>query len=234
MPHSRVEIMIPKINRFSYPGTNRELIEGKRHYIVGKSKLPSVTTILSATMPEEKRQSLARWVEREGKKRSDEIKQRSANRGSAMHKILEHTILNKGYADLTDLGRQATAMAAIIAERGLSDINAFYGTEVTVYYPELYAGQTDLAALHKEQDSIIDFKQTNKPKRREWIEDYFLQGAAYCMAHVTIYGTDMRKFVIMMCSGDLYYQEFILEGNELRDYKYRWLKRLDESYKNKT
>ena len=228
---------LKKINKFVYPGTNRELVEGKRHYVIGKNKLPSVTTILSATMPEEKKQKLAEWVAREGKAKADEIKQRAANRGSSMHKILEHMIIGEGYKDLTDIGTQATSMAEVIAERGLSNVSEYYGTEVTVHYPGLYAGQTDLAGVHNGSDAIIDFKQTNKPKRREWIEDYFLQGAAYCMAHDTIYGTYIDKFVIMMCSADNYYQEFILEGKELRDFKYKWLERLDKynriSYINK-
>ncbi len=228
---------LKKINKFVYPGTNRELVEGKRHYVIGKNKLPSVTTILSATMPEEKKQKLAEWVAREGKAKADEIKQRAANRGSSMHKILEHMIIGEGYKDLTDIGTQATSMAEVIAERGLSNVSEYYGTEVTVHYPELYAGQTDLAGVHNGSDAIIDFKQTNKPKRREWIEDYFLQGAAYCMAHDTIYGTYIDKFVIMMCSADNYYQEFILEGKELRNFKYKWLERLDKynriSYINK-
>ena len=191
---------LKKINKFVYPGTNRELVEGKRHYVIGKNKLPSVTTILSATMPEEKRKSVDRWIAREGKEKANEIKQRAANRGSSMHKILEHMIIGEGYKDLTDIGTQATSMAKVIAERGLSTVSEYYGTEVTVHYPGLYAGQTDLAGVHNGSDAIIDFKQTNKPKRREWIEDYFLQGAAYCMAHDTIYGTYIDKFVIMMCS----------------------------------
>lgn len=228
---------IKKINKFIYPGTNRELVNGKRHYVIGEHKLPSVTTILSATQSEEKKQKLAEWVAREGKAKADEIKQRAANRGSSMHKILEHMILGEGYADLTPLGQQATSMAKVIAERGLSNVPEYYGTEVNVYYPGLYAGQTDLMCVHNGSDAIVDFKQTNKPKRREWIEDYFLQGAAYCMAHDTIYGTYIDKFVIMMCSADNYYQEFILQGKELKEYKYKWLERLDKyhrtSYINK-
>ena len=86
--------------------------------------------------------------------------------------------------------------------------------------------------VHNGSDAIVDFKQTNKPKRREWIEDYFLQGAAYCMAHDTIYGTYIDKFVIMMCSADNYYQEFILEGKDLRNFKYKWLERLDKYNRN--
>ena len=178
--------MIKKINKFTYPGTNRETIDGKRHYVIGEYKLPSVTTILSATQSEEKRKSLAAWAAREGKERANQIKQRAANRGSSMHKILEHKILGEGYADMTELGQQATKMAAQIAERGLCNVSEYYGTEVNVYYPGLYAGQTDLMCVHNGSDTIVDFKQTNKPKQREWITDYFTQGAAYCLSLIHI------------------------------------------------
>ena len=109
---------IKKIDKFIYPGTHREMIEGKRHYVIGEEKLPSVTTILAATQSEEKRKKLAEWRAREGAKKADQIKQRAANRGSTMHKVLEHKILGKGYADMTELGQQATKMAECIAERG--------------------------------------------------------------------------------------------------------------------
>ena len=125
-------------------------------------------------------------------------------------------------------------MAKKIIDVGLTPVEEIYGSEVTLYYPGLYAGQTDLVAIHKGQDAIIDFKQTNKPKRREWIEDYCLQLAAYAMAHNFIYKTEITKGVVMMCSKDNYYQEFIIEGNELKDYKHNFLRRVDEYYKGRS
>jgi genome maintenance exonuclease 1 len=150
-----------------------------------------------------------------------------------MHKILEHKILGQEHADLTELGQEAMKMAERIAERGLCNVTEYYGTEVNVYYPGLYAGQTDLACVHNGSDAIVDFKQTNKPKQREWITDYFLQGAAYCMAHDAVYDTSIDKFVVMMCSPDPYYQEFIIQGSELKKYKYEWLRRLDQYHASK-
>jgi genome maintenance exonuclease 1 len=97
----------------------------------------------------------------------------------------------------------------------------------------LYAGQTDLVGVHKGQDAIIDFKQTNKPKRREWIEDYCLQLAAYAMAHNFIYKTEITKGVVMMCSKDNYYQEFVIEGKEFQKYKHNFLRRVDEYYEKR-
>jgi len=225
--------MMKQIKKFTYPGTNREMIEGKRHYVIGKEKLPSVTTILSATQSEEKKASLERWKQRVGEEQAEKIKNTSANRGTIMHKLLEKHVLGEGYEDLTDLGQQAKPMAQMIVERGLSRMEAYYGTEVTLHYPELYAGQTDLVGIFDGKDSIIDFKQTNKPKQREWIGDYFIQLGAYSMAHDYVYGTNIEKAVVMMCSPEPYYQEFIIEGQELKDYKHQWLERVDQYYREK-
>ena len=132
--------------------------------------------------------------------------------------------------DLTPLGVEATKMAEIIVDRGLSGVSEIYGIEATLFYPDLYAGSVDMVALHNDQVSIIDFKQTNKPKQREWIGDYMLQMAAYAMAHDVIYGTQIEKGVIMMCSKDLFYQQFVLEGEEFKEAKHNFLRRLDEFY----
>ena len=96
-----------------------------------------------------------------------------------------------------------------------------------MYYPGLYAGQTDLVCIHDGEDAIVDFKQANRPKRKEWIEDYYLQIAAYAMAHDYVHGSKINKGVIMVCTPDLYYQEFVINGAELRQAKHRFLKRLD-------
>ena len=222
-------------NKFRYPKTVREAIEGKRHYNINdKEKLPSVTTILSSTESEEKRQKLAEWRERVGQATADKITEESAARGTAMHKILEKYILQQGYLDLTNVGREAHNMAIRVIEQGLCNVPEYYGTECTLYYPGLYAGQTDLVGVHKGEDAIIDFKQTNKPKRREWIEDYCLQLAAYAMAHNFIYRTKISKGVVMVCSKDNYYQEFVIEGLEFQKYKHNFLRRVDEYYKGRS
>jgi genome maintenance exonuclease 1 len=124
-------------------------------------------------------------------------------------------------------------MAIRIIEQGLCNLTEFYGTECTLYYPGLYAGQTDLVGIHKGKDAIIDFKQTNKPKKREWIEDYCLQLAAYAMAHNFIYRTKINKGVIMMCSKDNFYQEFVIEGVEFKKYQHRWLGKISQYYQQK-
>jgi len=220
-------------NCYKYPKTQREKIEGKRHYVFDKEKLPSVTTILDITQPAEKRESLAKWRQREGEANAARIVASSAARGTAMHKILEMYILEQGYLDETNVGKQAHNMALQVIQNGLSNVTEYYGTECTLYYPGLYAGQTDLVGIHKGQDAIIDFKQTNKPKRKEWIGDYCLQLAAYAMAHNMLFNTKITKGVIMMCSKDNYYQEFVIEGLEFQKHMHNFLRRVDEYYKTR-
>ena len=222
-----------KNNSFKYPKTQREKIEGKRHYVFDKEKLPSVTTILDATQPAEKRESLLRWKERVGEEAAERIKTSAAERGTAMHKILEKYVLEEGYLDQTDVGKQAHNMAIQIIQSGLSSVTEYYGTECTLYYPGLYAGQTDLVGIHKGQDAIIDFKQSNKPKRPEWIGDYKLQLAAYAMAHNILFNTQITKGVVMMCTVDNYYQEFIIEGEEFKKNMHNFLRRVDEYYRTR-
>jgi ATP-dependent exoDNAse (exonuclease V) beta subunit len=217
---------------YRYPKTVREMVEGQRHYILNNEKLPSVTTVLKHTESAEKRESLAAWRERVGEAEATRIVDSAGARGTAMHKILEKYILGEGYLDETTVGKEAHNMATQVINSGLSNITEYYGTECTLYYPGLYAGQTDLVAIHKGEDAIIDFKQTNKPKKREWIEDYCLQLAAYAMAHNFIYKTKITKGVVMMCSKDNYYQEFVIEGAEFQKYKHNFLRRVDEYYKS--
>ena len=207
------------------------MIDGKRHYeINGIEKLPSVTTILKATEPDEKRESLQAWRDRVGELEATRIVDSAGARGTAMHKILEKYIIEEGYLDLTNVGKEAHNMAMQVIQNGLSNVTEFYGSECTLYYPGLYAGQTDLIATHKGDMAVIDFKQTNKPKKREWIEDYCLQLAAYGMAHDFIYKTAITKAVIMMCSKDNFYQEFVIAGEEYRKYKHQWLERVNKYY----
>ena len=222
-----------KNNSYRYPKTQREKIEGKRHYVFDKEKLPSVTTILDATQSAEKREALAAWRASKGEAEATRIVDKSQTRGTAMHKILEKYILGQGYLDETEVGKQAHNMAIQVIQNGLSNVTEYYGTECTLYYPGLYAGQTDLVGIHKGQDAIIDFKQTNKPKKREWIDDYFLQLSAYAMAHNILFNTQIAKGVIMMCSKDNYYQEFVVEGSEFQKYKHNFLRRVDEYYKSR-
>jgi hypothetical protein len=213
--------------KYTYVDATRIEEHGTRLYDVNGTRLPSVTTILGATKDQ---QFLKDWKAKVGEKRAEEIKNHSSRRGTSMHKFLESYVTGIGYDDLTELGQEAKPMAEKVIEIGLAPVEEYYGSEVTLYYPGLYAGSTDLVCNHNGLESIVDFKQSNKPKKKEWVEDYYLQIAAYAMAHDYVHGSKIRQGVIMMCTPDLYYQEFRITDHELRQYKHRFLKRLDMYY----
>jgi genome maintenance exonuclease 1 len=211
-------------NKFKYITGTQHTDQGSRTYDINGSRLPSVTTILGAT---KNQQFLKDWKAKVGEREAERIKNLSSKRGTAMHKFLENHITGVGYDDLTEIGQAAKPMAQKIIEEGLLPVEEYYGSEVTLYYPGLYAGSTDLVCSHNGMDTIIDFKQANRPKRLEWIEDYFLQIAAYCMAHDYVYKSQIKQGIIMVCTPDLYYQEFKFQDADLRSWKHKWLKRLD-------
>ena len=217
---------LKKANKYNYLEGKQITDEesGNRIYDFNGSRLPSVTTILGKT---KNQQFLKDWKAKVGETEAERIKNLSSKRGTAMHKFLESHITGVGYDDLTEIGQAAKPMAQKIIEVGLTPISEYYGSEVMLHYPGLYAGSTDLVCLHNDMESIIDFKQANRPKREEWIEDYFLQIAAYAMAHDYVYKSNIKQGVIMICTPDLYYQEFKIQGADLKEYKHRFLKRLD-------
>ena len=215
---------------YEYPASMRTSIEGKRHYEITGKKLPSVTTILSATKSQEAIDSINRWKARVGEDQATRVKDQAASRGTNMHYHLEKYILGEGHKDLTDEGQVAGDMAQVIIDKGLCDLSEIWGSEVTLYYPGLYAGATDLVGVYDYEDSIIDFKQSNKPKRKEWIEDYFIQLAAYAMAHNQVYDTEITQGVILMCTPDKYFQKFQVKGKEFIKYQHKFLEKVDQYY----
>ena len=218
--------MMKKSNRYNYL-EGKQITDpdtGKRVYEISNYRLPSVTTILGATKNQE---FLKEWKAKVGEEQAERIKNVSSARGTSMHKYLESFITDVGYDDLTELGQAAKPMAEKIMEVGLAPVEEYFGSEVTLHYPGLYAGQTDLVCLHNGIETVVDFKQANRPKKKEWIEDYYLQIAAYAMAHDYVYKSQIRQGVIMVCTPDLYYQEFRITDHELRTWKHKFLKRLD-------
>jgi len=219
--------------RFEYPASIRELINNERHYSIDNQKLPSVTTILQATQSEEKKASLKQWQNKVGVDNAENIKNVAANRGSIMHRIIECYLLGQNHADLSDEGQRAGMMARTIVEQGLEGcMDEIWGTEITLYYPNLYAGASDLAGVYEGRESIMDFKQSNKLKKREWIEDYFLQLAAYATAHNTVYNTNIQSGTILMCTKDNQFQKFTVSSTEFQKYMWEWLRRVDKYYDN--
>jgi len=226
-------LMIIWNKQFKYPNSQRSI---KGEYDISKMLLPSVTTVLNATHPEEKQKSLDKWVRRVGEDEATRIKEQAGRRGTAMHFYLQKYLDPdcKGYMDLTQVGQVAEPMAKKIIEKGMEDLTEVWGSEVTVYYPGLYAGATDVVGIYDYSESIVDFKQSNKPKRGEWISDYFMQLGAYAMAHNYVYGTKIDQGVILMCTPDCYFQKFVIRGKEFVKHQHNFLRRLDEYYKIKS
>ena len=214
-----------KLERYNYISGTQITEPGSRVYEVSGMRLPSVTTILAKTKNQE---YLTAWKNKVGHEEAERIKNLSSKRGTAMHKFLEKHILGEGYEDLTEIGQQAKPMAQKIIDIGLTPVTEYFGSEVTVHYTGLYAGSTDLVCMHNDMETIIDFKQSNRPKKDEWIEDYYLQIAAYAMAHDHMHGSQIRQGVIMICTPDSYYQEFKIQDEELRKYRHKFLERLSQ------
>ena len=160
--------------KYKYPKSMREVIKGKRHYAINQDKLPSVTTILSATQSADKAASLAAWRKRVGEDSATRIVDSAGARGTAMHKILEEYIKGDGYMDLTTVGQEAHNMAKVVIEKGLCNVSEIYGLEAKLYYPGLYAGATDMIAMHKGEIAICDFKQSNKIKKNNYCSNISL------------------------------------------------------------
>jgi hypothetical protein len=231
--------------RYNYTPITRNSENGKRIYTLPDgSKVPSVTTILDRTKPQEKREALANWRKSVGEQRAQEITSEAAGRGTRMHKFLEDYVKND--RQLSEPGsnpysKQAHIMAQQIVEHGLKHVDEVWGIEVPLYVPGLYAGTTDACGLYQGQPSILDYKQTNKPKKKEWIEDYFLQLCAYAAAHNEVHGTDIKQGVILMAVApkelepgifeQVQFQHWILEGNEWTIWTDRWFNRVEQYYK---
>jgi len=206
--------------------------EGRRYATPDGEKLPSVTTILEATKPEEAKKALQEWRNRVGHKQAQAITTEAAGRGTRMHKWIEDYIKTGvlGVPGSNPYSQQSHKMAQSIIYQGLSKCNEYWGTEVPLYFPKVYAGTTDLVGVHDGSPAIMDHKQANKLKKKEWISDYFIQLAAYANAHNEVHGTDIRKGVIFMCTADNIYQEFIIEGTEFDHWTNEWFKRVEQFY----
>jgi genome maintenance exonuclease 1 len=234
------------IEKYTYTPINRESVEGRRLYATPDgTKVPSVTTILDKTKPEEKRIALANWRRSVGEKKAQEITTEAANRGTRMHKYLEDYV-KTGIINppgTNPYSKQSHAMAEVVIAQGLCNVNEIWGVEVPLYFPGLYAGTTDGLGLHLNEQAIIDYKQTNKPKKEEWIEDYYLQLTAYALAHNEVHGTTINKGVVLMCikpnlnerlemTDVPVYQEFVLKPQDFSYWERRWWDRVEEYYKH--
>jgi genome maintenance exonuclease 1 len=220
--------------RYQYKTLTRDESSGKRLYATPEGhKVPSVTTVLDKTKPAEAREALANWKKAVGEQKAQQITTEAASRGTRMHKYLEDYINGEVLKEsvTNPYAQQSLDMAKIVIAKGFPKVEEVWGSEVPLYFPELYAGTTDCVGIHDGDESILDFKQTNKPKKLEWIGDYFLQLTAYALAHNEVHGTNIRKGVILMCSKDFEYQEFILEPKDFDYWTEEWCKRVSQYYR---
>jgi genome maintenance exonuclease 1 len=235
--------------KYNYTPCDRTTIDGKRHYCTPDGgRVPSVTTILDRTKPQEEKEALNRWKKSVGEERAQQITTEAANRGTRMHSYLESYVLSDDMKPLPSnpYAHPSWFMAAEVILKGLCNVEEFWGVEVPLYYSGLYAGTTDCLGVWRDpktgiaRPAIMDFKQTNKPKKREWIGSYFLQLAAYAQAHNNMHGTDINTGVILMAAqpkllpDNTYstpeYLEFVVEGDEFAYWTNEWTKRVELYY----
>lgn len=222
-------------HKFQYQSFERTSIEGKRYYMTPDGgRLQSVTTILDATKPDEQKQALKAWRQRVGEQQAQQIATEAAGRGTRMHRYLEQFIVQDQVSapGSNPYSQQSHLMAQAIIDQYLKpNCSSYYGTEINLFYPDLYAGTTDCVADWQGQLSIVDFKQTNRPKKTEWIQSYFLQLCAYALAHNQLYGTDINQGVILMCSADYQPQHWVISGDEFQHYSQIWAERVNQFYR---
>lgn len=217
-------------NRYDYQPISRKEVNGKRLYATPDGNaVASVTTILDATKD---KTHLIAWKKRVGEQKAQEIVTEAAGVGTRMHKYLEDYIDTGEWPQpgSNPYAQQAHKMAEEIKAKALSEVDEIWGSEVNLYMPNMYAGTTDLVGVYRGQPSIMDFKQTNKPKKIEWVQDYFLQLVAYAEAHNEIYGTNIREGHVFMCSRDCQYQQFDIWPNEYEEWRSEWYNRVYAYY----
>ena len=214
-------------NKFNYPKSSRSIEDGLRKYLFNDVKLPSVTSILQATKSEEDKASLENWIQRVGYAEAKRIKNEASNRGTSMHSYIEDFLKGRINESFFESNENYKNMAKEIIEKGIKGkLEEIYGIETTLHYPEKYAGTADLVGVYQGKESIIDFKQANKPKKADYIQDYFLQLGAYTLAHNVVYKTNITSGVILLCTVDNLFQDFKIEGAELLMYQNLFLGRV--------
>ena len=221
----------PFVEKFQYKPCQQvnDPVTRKRVYLTPDGeRLPSVTTILSATKD---RTHLNEWRDRIGHAKAQQITTEAAGVGTAMHGNLERFVCGmQRQPGNNPVHIQANKMADVIIENGLSKVNEIWAMEQSLYFPGLFSGTTDLVGVHEGEPAVMDHKQTNKPKKAEWVEDYYLQLMAYILAHNEVYGTDIKKGVIYMCSRAFEYQQFTLEPKDFNKWQDAWLTKVEEYY----
>jgi genome maintenance exonuclease 1 len=219
----------PFVERFQYKNCKQvnDPVTKKRVYQTPDGEtLPSVTTILGATKD---MTALNEWRKRVGEANAAQITKEASGVGTAMHANLERFLIGEQRQPGNNpVHVQANKMADIIIENGLSKVDEVWAMEQSLYFPGLYSGTTDLVGVFEGEPAVMDHKQTNKPKKLEWVDDYFMQLVAYILAHNEVYGTNIRRGVVFMCSRDLQYQQFDLLPQDFNKWQDAWLNKVEE------
>ena len=220
--------------KYNYPTSTRAILNGKRHYNVNNEKLPSVTTILKETESIEKKESLAKWREKVGHQQAELITLEAKNRGSNMHHYLEMFLLGKLNLDLLGDNTIEKVMANQIIENGLRNkLSEIWGCEATLYFPGRFAGAADVVGIYEGKSTIIDFKNSNKPRQDHWNDEYYMQISGYISAHNTVYNTSINQGVVLLCTKDNFFQRFMIEGERLKEYQNKFFERVEQYYSQK-
>ena len=221
-------------NKFNYPKSSRSIENGMRKYLFDDEKLPSVTSILQATKSEEDKAALENWKQRVGYKEANKIKTEASSRGTSMHSYIEDFLRGRINESFFESNEQYKNMAKEIIDKGIKGkLEEIFGMETTLRYPQKYGGTADLVGVYQGKEAIIDFKQANKPKKVDYIQDYFLQLGAYTLAHNVVYETNITSGVILLCTVDNLFQDFKIEGPELLMYQNLFLGRLKKFHEMK-
>ena len=217
--------LIPFNRIYEYEKLERIDSDNGRKYVYGDTKLPSVTTILSKTKDVA---ALKEWAERVGQEEANRIRDEAATVGTYMHLTIEKAIAGEDLpAPQNWLALKGYEMGYRLINRFFPHVDEIWGSEVSLYYPDKYAGTTDFVGVYRGKPAIVDYKQANKPKKRQWIDDYFHQLAAYAAAHDIIHGTKIEYGAVLVIPREGEPQEFTSTGKEFQDYKYAWMRRVD-------
>jgi len=217
------------VNKYTYPTLERVDLEIGRHYLdSNQNPVPSVTTVLSGTS--KSKDGLIQWRNRVGEEEAERIIKQSTDIGTAVHEAIENYLNGDSWDNFEETHDQLLAQK--ISEKfvndGLNGITEIWGLEVGLLLDNLYAGTADCVGLYQDIPTLIDFKTAKKIKKREWIEDYFLQGCAYANAHNVMFGTNIEQIVILMVDRDAIFQEFIVRPTEFNFLTRKWKNRLIE------
>ena len=212
--------------KYSYPNLERVEENEMRFYKDSNNDLvPSVTTVLDATGD---KSGITQWRRKVGPAQADAIVQESTLIGSAVHEAIENYLLGKSWSNFTDdrNGFLAKSISSKFISSCLNGIDEVWGLESGLILDGLYAGTADCIGVYKGLPAIIDFKTAKKLKRKDWIEDYFLQCSAYANAHNVMFETSINDLVILMVDRDLLFKEFHIKKDEFSLYTDKWKKRL--------